>query len=130
MHEPHTVLIAEDDEFLARMYQQKLSLEGYRVIVAQDGQRALEYIESEPLAAILLDIMMPKKNGFEVLTALRASPDRHIAALPVLVVSNLSHDQAIHQSMLTGANDYIIKPGSTPSEVTQILKKLVPSVHV
>jgi CheY-like chemotaxis protein len=130
MHELPTSLIAEDDEFLAKMYQHKLALEGYRIIVARDGQQAIEHLERQAFSAVLLDILMPKKNGFEVLAAMRASPDPRQSKVPVLVVSNLSHDQAIHQSMLTGANDYIIKPGSTPSEVTHILKQLVPSVHV
>jgi DNA-binding response OmpR family regulator len=130
LHEPQRILIAEDDEFLAKMYQQKLMLEGYHVIVARDGEQAIEYLSKQPFAAVLLDILMPKKNGFEVLTKLRASTDHEQSKIPVLVVSNLSHDQAIRQSMLTGANDYIVKPGSTPSEVTTLLKQLVPSVHV
>lgn len=128
---PSTILLAEDDEFLAKMYRQKLLLEGYRVLLAKDGEEAVGYIKSEPsLKAVLLDILMPKKNGFEVLANLRASPNHEVASIPVLVVSNLSQDQAIHQSMLAGANDYIIKPGSTPSEVVNILKQLVPSAHV
>ncbi len=130
MHAPITILLAEDDEFLARMYQQKLLLEGYRVVVARDGEQAIAHIAHEPIRAVLLDIIMPKKSGFEVLVALRAYPNHAIASVPVLVVSNLSHDQAIHQSMLAGANDYIIKPGSNPTEVVSLLKKLVPSVYV
>jgi two-component system response regulator AdeR len=125
MYTPTTILLAEDDRFLANMYKQKLHLEGFRVVHAADGQQAIEFLSSEPLAGALLDILMPKANGFEVLTAIRSSGNKNIAEMPVVIVSNLSQEQHLKQSMVSGANDYLVKPGSTPGEVVRAIKQLL-----
>jgi len=120
-----TILLAEDDRFLANMYKQKLHLEGFRVVHAADGQQAIEFLSSEPFAGALLDILMPKANGFEVLTAIRNSENKTIAEMPVVIVSNLSQEQHLNRSMVSGANDYLVKPGSTPGEVVRAIKQLL-----
>lgn len=125
MYTSTTILLAEDDRFLANMYKQKLHLEGFRVVHAADGQQAIDFLSSEPLAGALLDILMPKANGFEVLTAIRNSGNKTIAEMPVIIVSNLSQEQHLKQSMVSGANDYLIKPGSTPGEVVRAIKQLL-----
>jgi DNA-binding response OmpR family regulator len=125
MYTPTTILLAEDDRFLANMYKQKLHLEGFRVVHAADGQQAIKLLSSEPFAGALLDILMPKANGFEVLTAIRNSGNKTIAEMPVIIVSNLSQEQHLKQSMVSGANDYLVKPGSTPGEVVRAIKQLL-----
>jgi DNA-binding response OmpR family regulator len=130
MYAPTTILLAEDDRFLANMYKQKLHLEGFRVIHASDGQQAIEYLSVEPIAAALLDIIMPKANGFEVLEAIRQSADRAISGMPVVIVSNLSQEEHLSKSMISGANDYLVKPGSTPGEVVRAVKQLLGITHV
>jgi CheY-like chemotaxis protein len=95
------------------------------VVHAADGQQAIEFLSSEPLAGALLDILMPKANGFEVLTAIRSSGNKNIAEMPVVIVSNLSQEQHLKQSMVSGANDYLVKPGSTPGEVVRAIKQLL-----
>ena len=84
----------------------------------------------EPIAAALLDIIMPKANGFEVLEAIRQSADRAISGMPVVIVSNLSQEEHLSKSMISGANDYLVKPGSTPGEVVRAVKQLLGITHV
>jgi len=96
------ILVAEDDLFLANAYKAKLSKSGFEVLVARDGKEALDILAKEKVSLVLLDLMMPVKDGFEVL----AEMDKKI---PVLVASNLGQKEDIDKAMKLGAKDYIIK---------------------
>ena len=122
----HKILLAEDDRFLSQMYKAKMQLEGFHTTCAMDGEEAISLIKgSEQFSMAVLDILMPKANGFEVLYAIRHSPDPHISNMPVLFVSNISDNKYIRDSLVAGANEYLSKPGSTPSEVVQAVKHLL-----
>lgn len=116
------VLLVEDEPFLSGMYQTKLKLEGFEVTAAMEGEEALSKIDSDTFDIILLDIMMPKLNGFAVLKSIRQEKK---LATPVIMLTNLGQKSDIEQAMALGANDYIVKAHFTPAEVVAKIKKLI-----
>lgn len=118
-----SILLAEDDSFLASMYVTKLQLSGYTVMSAEDGEKALELLKTNTPDIILLDIVMPRKSGFEVLEALKKNPAQ--ANIPVILLTNLSQKDDVERGLSLGANDYLIKAHFTPSEVVAKIERLV-----
>ena len=105
----HRILIVEDDEDLVRLSTHWLEREGYQVEHAADGGAALKLLGRDPLPAlVLLDVMLPKIDGFEVLRRIRA--DRRTRTLPVVMVTSFSRDRDAARGRELGANDYIVKP--------------------
>ena len=105
--QPQRILLAEDDRFLRKAAETTLKQQGYTVITAADGEEALRLARSEPLDLILLDLIMPKLNGFQVLNALKK--DAPTAQIPVIILSNLGQDRDVQQAMEAGATAYFIK---------------------
>ncbi|HIK33514.1 MAG TPA: response regulator [Oscillatoriales cyanobacterium M59_W2019_021] len=102
------VLVVDDNEANRDLLRRRLKKQGYSVTVAENGYRALELIESEPVDLVLLDIMMPGMNGYQVLEQIKANPDlRHI---PVLVISALDDLDSVVKCIELGAEDYLSKP--------------------
>lgn len=119
------VLLVEDDQMLAEMYQEKLAMEGYQVILAQDGKVALKKAKQQP-EVILLDIMMPELNGFEVLKELKQKMDTK--NIPVIVLTNVGSESADSDKDLAislGAESYLVKSYHTPDEVVDKIKSLI-----
>jgi CheY-like chemotaxis protein len=104
---PRRVLLAEDDRFLRRAAEASLRRHGLEVLTAADGEEALRIARAEPLDLILLDVMMPKLDGFEVLSALKQ--DDATAQIPVLVLSNLGQERDVAQAKALGAVAFLIK---------------------
>jgi DNA-binding response OmpR family regulator len=108
MAEPtRRVLLAEDDRFLRKAAETALKRQGFGVLPAVDGEEALRVARAEAPDLILLDLIMPKLQGFEVLRALKA--DGATAAIPVIVLSNLGQDSDVRQAMEAGAVAYFVK---------------------
>ena len=105
--QPRRILLVEDDRFLRKAAEATLKQQGYTVITAADGEEALRVARSEPLDLILLDLIMPKLNGFQVLNALKT--DAPTAHIPVIILSNLGQDRDVQQAMEAGATAYFIK---------------------
>ncbi len=101
------ILVAEDDKFLANAYRVKLSKGGFEIKIASDGQEALDSLEAFTPDVILLDLMMPVKDGFAVLEELKKNDKWK--KIPVIVASNLGQKEDIDKSMALGAVDYIVK---------------------
>lgn len=101
------ILVAEDDKFLASAYRVKLSKAGHEIKIASDGQEALDILNTFTPDVILLDLIMPVKDGFVVLEELKKNNDWK--NIPVIVASNLSQKEDIDKGMSLGASDYIIK---------------------
>ncbi len=114
------VLLVEDDSFLSEMYYLKLKNVGYMVETAYDGEMALEKVVKIKPDLVLLDLRLPKLNGFEVLK--RIKNDKNLSHIPVIVLSNLGEKEDIQKSLDLGADDYLIKAHFTP---TEILEKIV-----
>ena len=110
------VLIVEDDIFLREMYVHTFEKHGYEVESAEDGQLGIDLANKDPFDIILLDIMLPKKNGVEVLKELR-QPDAKAAKTPIILLSNLGQDSIISEAFTLGADGYILKADVLPNEV-------------
>lgn len=117
------ILLVEDDLFLLGMYATKFEMENFKVITAEDGEKAVRLASKEAPDIILLDIILPKVNGFEVLRQLKAS--RLTAGIPVILLTNLSQKDEIDQGLKMGAKDYLIKAHFMPSEVVEKIKKVL-----
>jgi len=122
-NQPKKILIVEDDNFLREMYKTKLLSEGFNVTVAEDGEKGLKVILARDFDLILLDIIMPKKDGLEVLEAIKNNPDKK--NIPVVVLTNLSEKEHIKKGMSLGAKDYIIKAHFVPSEVVEKVNQII-----
>jgi len=102
------LLVVDDNEMNRDMLSRRFSRQGYEVVVAENGGRALDLVESESFDVVFLDIMMPDIDGFEVLRRIR---DRYsMVELPVIMVTAKEHDENVIEALKLGANDYVTKP--------------------
>jgi len=101
------ILLAEDDRFLRKAAEAQLRQHGFTVVAAVDGEEALRLARAERPDLVLLDLIMPKMQGFEVLKTLKQDPAT--ADIPVIVLSNLGQDRDVQQAMELGAVAYYIK---------------------
>ena len=118
------ILLADDEEDIKTIVTMFLQAQGYEVITAFDGLDTLEKIQSDRPDLLLLDIMMPVLDGFEVCKRLRANPET--AELPILMLSAAAHSESITRGMKAGANDYIVKPFEPEMLLEKIRRILVP----
>lgn len=102
-----TILLVEDDRFLRRGCEVSLRRRGYTVLTAADGEEALRAIRAEAPALILLDLLLPKVTGLEVLRALRS--EEKTRAVPVLVLSNSSNERDVEEVRALGIAGYLVK---------------------
>lgn len=117
------VLIVDDDAFLSGIYATKLELEGFQVVSARDGEEGLKAAMREKPDLILLDVLMPKLDGFEVLKRLKAEPE--FKATPVIMLTNLGQKEDIEKGLADGAVDYLIKAHFVPAEAVDKIKKVL-----
>ncbi|MEA3273192.1 MAG: response regulator transcription factor [Patescibacteria group bacterium] len=115
------VLIVEDDPFISDIYMVELENQGYEVDLAPDGDKAMEKLNQNSFDLMLLDILMPQKDGFAVLKELKDNPNFKMA---VIVLSNLGKKEHIEKAIELGANDYIIKTQFTPQEVISKIEEI------
>ena len=109
------ILIIEDDEFLQKVINKKLSKEGYLVINAIDGEKGLKDIREEKPDLVLLDIILPEIDGCEVLTEIKK--DQELSKIPIIILSNLGSKEEIEKGLKLGADDYLIKAHFNPEEI-------------
>ncbi len=117
------ILLVEDDSFLLSMYATKFELEDFKVVMAEDGEKAIRLATKEMPDIVLLDILLPKLDGFEVLRKLKENSET--AKIPVILLTNLSQKDEIEQALKMGAEDYLIKAHFMPSEVVEKIKKIL-----
>jgi DNA-binding response OmpR family regulator len=115
------VLLVEDERMLAEMYATKFTMEGYEVVKAFDGAEGLAAAKESDPDIILLDIIMPKLDGFAVLKELRADPK--LKSVPVVLLTNLGQDDDVSKGKKLGATDYFVKADHTPAEVVEKVKQ-------
>ena len=113
------ILMAEDDKFISRAYNDGLTRAGFSVTMASDGEEAITKIKETKPDVILLDLIMPGKNGFEVLEEIKK--DEGIKDIPVIILSNLGQDTDVKKGKELGAADYLIK---SDFSITEIIKKI------
>ena len=112
-----TILIAEDDETLLGILVQKISLAGFNAVPAANGEIAMDILRSRPVDLLLLDIIMPKKNGMEVLAEMH--DDTVLSKVPVVVVSNSGQPVEVDRAKMLGARDFLVKSVFDPSDVLE-----------
>lgn len=118
------ILIADDEPNILISLEFLMKREGYEVVVARDGQEALEAIERERPALVLLDVMMPIKTGFDVCHEVRASES--LRGTRILMLTAKGRDTDIAKGMALGANAYMVKPFSTRDLVQKVREMLEP----
>jgi len=119
---PH-ILIVEDDTFLLNIYKTKFEFENFKVSTAENGEVGLAEIRKKHPDLILLDILMPKMDGFAVLEELKK--DKSIQNIPVILLTNLGQKDDVQKGLELGAKDYIIKAHFKPSEVLEKVRKVL-----
>jgi CheY-like chemotaxis protein len=117
------ILIIEDDPLMSRMYQKIFLFENYEVELAGDGEAGLEKAIKTLPTIILLDIMMPKMNGLEVLDKLKLDPTTK--KIPVIMLTNLAGTQDAEAALSKGAVKYIIKSEHEPKEIVDMIKEVL-----
>lgn len=119
------IFIVEDDKFLRELLVRKLKLQGFKTAAAIEGGEALKKIKEESPQLILLDLVLPGIDGFEVLKQLKQ--EAQTEKIPVIILSNLGQKEEVERGLKLGANDYLIKAHFTPDEVirkiNEVLKK-------
>jgi len=112
------VLIAEDEPSIVAAVEFLLQRNGYEVLIARNGDEALRLAEERKPDLVLLDVMMPKKSGYEVCTRIRENPDlRHVK---IVMLSAKRRDAEVNKGMAVGADLYVTKPFSTRALLNQI----------
>ena len=118
-----TILIIEDDKFLRELIVRKLTEEGFGVSEAVDGEEGIKKIKEEKPDLILLDLILPGIDGFEVLSKKKEDPA--LASIPVIILSNLGQKDDVEKGLKMGAVDYLIKAHFTPGEIIDKIKAVL-----
>ncbi|MEK7538806.1 MAG: response regulator [Patescibacteria group bacterium] len=114
------IVIVEDDDHISKVYEIKFAKENVTTVVARDGEEGVAKIKSEKPDMILLDLMVPKKDGFAVLEEIKKIPE--LAKIPVMVLSNLGQKADQERAMALGANEYLVKVDYPIQEVINKVK--------
>lgn len=120
---PKKILIIEDDKFSREMMARKVIASGFDVFQAADGQQGLEMIKKEKPDLVLLDLILPKLSGKDVLSEIKK--DKELTSIPVVVLSNLDQMEDKDEMLKSGVVDYIIKAHFTPTEIVERIKKVL-----
>lgn len=116
-----SILVVEDDQFLRDLYNELLTGDGYQVTLAADGEEGLAKISTGGFDLVLLDIMLPKMDGLEILRKLREHGPKTPNG-PIILLTNLGQDAIIKEGFNLGATGYIIKSAMTPEQVLDEVK--------
>ena len=115
------ILLVEDEDIMLNLLQRKLTQEGYDVFVARDGEEGLKIMREIMPDIVLLDIIMPKKGGIEVMEEMQKEPK--LKTLPVIIISNSGQPVELDKAKELGAKDWLIKTEFDPQEVIDKVKK-------
>lgn len=117
------ILVVEDESFLLDLYQIKLEQAGFEVVKAGNGNEGVSLARLEQPGLILLDILMPQIDGYEMLAKIKSDPKTK--NIPVIIFSNLSQKEEIEKGLKLGASDFIIKTSVTPAQLEQRVKEFL-----
>jgi len=114
------ILIIEDDKFLRELIARKLSNENFDIEQAVDGEEGLKKIKATSPDLVLLDLILPGIDGFEVLSKMKQ--DSSLSSMPVIILSNLGQREDVEKGLKLGAVDYLVKAHFTPNEIITKVK--------
>jgi CheY-like chemotaxis protein len=115
------ILVVEDDQFYSSIFQKKLTLEGYQVTLAADGEQCLKAARELTFDLILLDMVMPVKDGLQTLKELKA--DEALQKIPVIILSNLGQESDVEDTKNLGAIDFIVKSNMSVQQMVEKVGK-------
>ena len=121
MSEAKKILMIEDDRFLRKIYRDKLTKAGFEFIEATNGIEGINKVISERPDLVLLDLILPRKNGFDVLIDMKSN--KNTKDIPVIILSNLGQESDIKRGLALGAQDYFVKTEVSLSEVVDKAKE-------
>jgi len=121
MENKKRILIIEDDSILQKAMQEFLISDGFEVVAASDGEEGLRFARSKNPDLILLDIILPKINGFEVLKEIKG--DAKIKEVPIVVLTNLGGMNDVEKVLALGASTYLVKSDYGLAEIAQKIKE-------
>lgn len=116
------ILLIDDDLTLAEMYTERLKSEGYEVAIAHDGEVGLKAIQTKKPDLVLLDVMMPKMNGLDVLKQVKADPE--LAKIKIILLTALVQEPGQMNEISQSADAYVVKSEATPGELVKKIKSL------
>lgn len=119
------IMVVEDDEHISKVYEIKFAKEGINVVLARDGEEAVVKITAEKPDVILLDLMIPKKDGFGVLEEIKKNPE--LVNIPVIILSNLGQKTDQDRALALGANEYLVKVDYSIQDVINKAKGYLPA---
>ena len=111
------ILLIEDEQIIVDLLQRKLTEEGYNIVLAKNGEEGIKVMKAEKPDLILLDIVMPKMGGLEVMEEMQKNPD--LKRIPVIIVSNSGQPVELDRAKKLGAKDWLIKTEFDPQEVIE-----------
>ncbi|MDD4062391.1 MAG: response regulator [Candidatus Pacebacteria bacterium] len=117
------ILVVEDDKFLRELITQKLAREGYDVVGAVDGEDGVVKVKENKPDIVLLDLILPGIDGFEVLAKIKE--DEELSDIPVIILSNLGQRDDVDRGIKLGATDFLIKAHFTPSEIIEKIEAVM-----
>ena len=117
------ILVVEDEQILLRALNVELLSQGFEVLSAKDGETGLRLINEEKPGLVLLDLILPKMHGFEVLKAIKSNEDTK--EIPVIILSNLGQDSDIKKGLELGAVGYFVKASTDLSELSKKINKIL-----
>lgn len=126
--EKELILIVEDDEFFSGLVAQKLNQAGFEVLIARSGQEAFDIMSEKVPALMILDLMMPEMDGFEVIKKIKK--DEKLKGFPVVVLSNLGQREEVDKAMALGADDFLIKVNFTLDEIVEKIKGMLEKKYI
>jgi len=115
------ILIVEDDAMISAMYKSKFEADGFKILVAVDGANGLELAKKEKPNIIMMDIIMPRMDGFSVLSKLKKTGQTK--NIPVIMLTNLGTDEDKDKAKKLGVVDYLVKANLTPAQISEKIKK-------
>ncbi|MFC1720767.1 response regulator transcription factor [Patescibacteria group bacterium] len=121
------IVLVEDDKILSKVVYEELSDAGFEVANAYNGEEAWDIIKSEKPDLILLDLVLPKKHGFDVLQQLKQSPETK--EIPVIIITMLGSDEDIKKGIQLGADDYIVKAQHAVAEIVEKVTEFFDNIH-
>ena len=114
------ILIVEDDKFLRELIARKLTEAGFEISEAIDGEEGMRKLKEEKSDLVLLDLILPGIDGFEVLSRMKEDPN--LKSIPVIILSNLGQREDVEKGLKMGAVDYLVKAHFTPGEIIEKIK--------
>ena len=128
MTEQIKILMIEDDPFFGKLCAKVLEDKGFSIELAKDGEQGLEKLAERKPDLVLLDIILPKMNGFEVLEEIRKNPNPGLAKIPVIILSNLYSDKEESKAKELKANGYLVKANTNSDELIKKVKEVLREV--